>query len=159
MNVYDYAIKMEQTSETYYRGMADDCSDIGLKTILTMLADEEAKHRHALAQMKAGQSQNVQSRLLSRVKNVFAKMAAPVGETCGVSQIDLYKKAQEMEKKNEEFYRQKAGDEQGQAQELLLKMSREEHKHWVILEGIIEFVSRPEQWVVNAEWSHLGETY
>ena len=86
-------------------------------------------------------------------------MAAPVGETCGVSQIDLYKKAQEMEKKNEEFYRQKAGDEQGQAQELLLKMSREEHKHWVILEGIIEFVSRPEQWVVNAEWSHLGETY
>ena len=65
MNVYDYAIKMEQTSETYYRGMADDCSDIGLKTILTMLADEEAKHRHALAQMKAGQSQNVQSRLLS----------------------------------------------------------------------------------------------
>jgi rubrerythrin len=155
MNVYDYAIKMEQTSEKYYRGMAADCSDIGLKTILTMLADEEAKHYHALVQMKAGQSQNVQSKLLSRVKNVFAKMAAPVGKTCGVSQIDLYKKAQEMEKKNEEFYRQKAATEQDQAQELLLKMAREEQKHWVILEGIIEFVSRPEQWVVNAEWNKM----
>jgi len=60
-----------------------------------------------------------------------------------------------MEKKNEEFYRQKAAAEQGQAQELLLKMAKEEHKHWVILEGIIEFVSRPEQWVVNAEWNKM----
>lgn len=33
----------------------------------------------------------------------------------------------------------------------------EEKKHYFLLDNIIEFVSRPEQWLENAEFYHLEE--
>jgi hypothetical protein len=33
----------------------------------------------------------------------------------------------------------------------------EEHKHYLLLERIIDFVSRPEQWLEDAEFYHLED--
>ena len=37
------------------------------------------------------------------------------------------------------------------------KLAEEEKKHYFLLENIIQFVSRPETWLENAEFYHLEE--
>jgi len=74
------------------------------------------------------------------------------------SQIDMYKKAQELEKKSYEFYEEKSGEAELPAQkELMLKIADEEKRHFFLLENIIEFVCKPRIWLENAEFSKPGE--
>jgi rubrerythrin len=41
--------------------------------------------------------------------------------------------------------------------EIFQRLADEEKKHYFLLENIIEFVSRPETWLENAEFYHLEE--
>ena len=74
------------------------------------------------------------------------------------SHLDNYRKAQDIEKKSEDFYRTKAkvakSDEQ---KSVLLKIADEENKHFHLLDNIIDFVQRPKRWLENAEWNNLEE--
>ena len=38
---------------------------------------------------------------------------------------------------------------------MLAQLAAEEEKHDLLLENIIDFLSRPEQWLENAEGQHL----
>lgn len=68
------------------------------------------------------------------------------------------KKAQEIEKKSQIFYLEKADEVNNPSQkEIFLKIADEEKKHYFILENILDFVSRPQNWLENAEWYHLEE--
>jgi rubrerythrin len=40
---------------------------------------------------------------------------------------------------------------------LFLQIAEEEKKHYWILENILNFISRPQNWLENAEWYHLDE--
>jgi rubrerythrin len=42
-------------------------------------------------------------------------------------------------------------------QEIFHKIADEEKKHYLILQEIIDFVSRPQTWLENPEWYHLEE--
>ena len=96
--------------------------------------------------------------ILSHVKNIFMQMKEEKETDVNVSQIGLYKKAQEIEKKSRDFYLEKA-DKAGNSHkgEIFLKIADEEKKHYLILENIIDFVSRPDSWLENPEWYHLDE--
>jgi rubrerythrin len=160
MDVYDYAMQLEKDGETYYRDGAARSINKGLKHILNMLADAEVKHYNILSQMKGGAPVELgEATILKDAKNIFVQMREE-GDFGGssVSEIDLYKGAQEIEKKTENFYREKAvqvGD--AVQQEVLLRMAKEENKHYFILEQVIDFVSRPDHWLENAEFYHLDE--
>ena len=68
------------------------------------------------------------------------------------------KKAQDIEKESREFYLQKADEVQDHCQKgIFRKLAEEENKHYFLLDNIIEFVSRPEQWLENAEFHHLED--
>ncbi len=72
--------------------------------------------------------------------------------------IGLYQKALEIEKATEAFYLEKAEELKGQPQERIFRqIAEEEKKHFFLLQNIIDFVSRPEGWLENAEWYHLDE--
>jgi rubrerythrin len=74
-----------------------------------------------------------------------------------ISEIELYKKALEIEQQSRDFYLEKA-DEVAEAQkEIFLELADEEKKHFFLIENIIDFVSRPERWLENAEFYHLEE--
>ena len=114
MDVFDLAMKMERDGERYYRSLAAESPDKGLSTILTMLANEEVKHFNILKRMKAGGSVHVDEGTIRQdVKNVFQQLQDS-GEKFDftASQVEAYRKAQEIERKSREFYRQKA-DEAG----------------------------------------------
>ena len=160
MDIYEYAMKMEKDGENYYRELAENTNNKGLKNILVMLADEEVKHYNIFRQMKAKEKIEIRdSEIFSRVKNVFTEMRENKEVTdVNFSQIDLYKKAQEIEKRSRDFYLEKADElEEASSKELFLKIADEEKRHYFILEKIIDFVSRPSQWLENPEWHHLEE--
>ena len=97
--------------------------------------------------------------LLTNAKTIFAKIRQS-GEKFdfGDSQIDLYKKAQDIERESRSFYRQKAQESQDPRQKAILnQLAEEENKHYFLLENIIEFVTRPQNWLENAEFHHLEQ--
>jgi len=159
MNIFEYAMQMEKDGEDYYRQLAQQAANKGLKTVLTMLADEEVKHYNTIKKMKTETPQMTETTILIDAKNVFVQIKE-MGEKFdfGIGQPELYKKAQDIEKKSEDFYLEKTNEVKEEHQkESFLRLADEEKKHYFLLENIIEFVSRPETWLENAEFYHLEE--
>jgi len=160
MDVFDYAMQMEKDGENYYREGAARSTNAGMKKIMTMLADAEVKHYNVFKQMKEHEPVSLpEATILRDVKNIFVSMKEKGGsEGIILSEVDFYRKAQEIEKKSEDFYLEKASlVEDAAEKETFLKVAKEENKHYFILDRIIDFVARPEQWLENAEWYHLDE--
>ena len=159
MNIFEYAMQMEKDGENYYHQLAQQTANIGLKTILTMLADEETKHYNAIEKMKTADPQMAETKILTDAKNIFVQIKES-NEEFGfdIGQTELYKKAQDIEKKSRVFYLEKANEvEEEYQKEIFLRLAEEEKKHFFLLENIIEFVSRPEHWLEDAEFFHLEE--
>jgi rubrerythrin len=160
MDIFAYAMQMEKDGERFYREIALKAGSIGIRRILTMLADEEVRHYRAIERMQQGRSEPMEDTyLLDNAKNVFVQMKEEGVEfDADPEQIELYQKAQEIEQRSRQFYEEKAGQAERDDQRLLFeKLAAEEAKHYFLLENLIEFVSRPKQWLENAEWFHLEE--
>jgi rubrerythrin len=158
-NIFDFAMQMEKDGEEYYRQLAQQAGNKGMRTILTLLADEEVKHYNAIEKIKTQQAQIADSEILIDAKNIFVQIKES-GESFdfNINQEELYKKARDIEKKNRDFYTEKANEvTENYQKELFLKLAVEEQKHYVLLDNIIDFISRPEQWLENAEFFHLDD--
>ncbi len=159
MNIFEYAMQMEKDGENYYRQLAWQTANKGLQTILTMLADEEVKHYNAIEKMQTTEPLMAEATILTDARNIFVQIKES-GESFDfdIKQTDLYRKAQDIEKESQDFYTEKADEATEEYQrELFLKLADEERKHYFLLDNIIEFVSKPEYWLENAEFFHLEE--
>ena len=158
MNIYEYAMQLEKDGENFYREIASKTDNSGLKTILTMLADAEVKHYKIFEKMKANEKVQVsEAPSLDSVKNVFIEMRERKQLGADVSQVELYKKAQEIEIKTRDLYLDKAKEAGAEQSEIFLKIAQQENRHYLILEKIISFVSQPDIWLENPEWYHLED--
>lgn len=160
MNIFQFVMEKEKYSEDYYRKLAGEANVKGLQTIFTMLAEEEAKHYSVVEQMKSEVPERVcNTNVLSDAKDVFERMRESTEKfDFDASTTEIYKKAQDIEEDSREFYLQKANEVEDQSQKgIFRKLADEEKKHYFLLENIIEFVSRPETWLENAEFYHLEE--
>lgn len=159
MNIFEYAMQMEKDGEEYYRQLAQQTDNKDLGAILTMLADEEVRHYNTIEKMQTAEPYMTETTILTDAKNIFVQIKES-GESFDfdIRQADLYRKAQDIEKQNQEFYTEKADEVTEKYQkELFVKLADEERKHYFLLENIIELVSRPAYWVENAEFSHFEE--
>jgi rubrerythrin len=158
MDIFEFAIEKEQLSEQFYRELAQRAPHKGLVSIFTMLADEEHGHIEVVTKMKEGlPTQVTETILLTNAKTIFAKMRQSKDKfKFGDSQIDLYRKAQDIEKESRAYYRQKAQESDNPSHKAIFNtLAEEENKHYFLLDNIIEFVSRPQAWLENAEFHHL----
>jgi len=159
MDIYDYAMQMEKDGEDLYRDLANKTVNPGLRTILMMLADAEVRHFKLFQNMKNNNKVAMADiSILNDVKNVFVKMKEEKSLEVDVSQIELYRKAQGIEKMTQDFYEEKAGEVKDESQAgIFLKIANEEKRHYFILESIIDFINRPDSWIENPEWYHMEE--
>ena len=159
MDVFTYAMDMEKESERYYRELGRNCGNIELDSVFGLLADEEAKHHGLLKEMRAGSTvKEIQSQLLADVKTVFQQIRAKGEFTCSLDQVELYERAQEVERKTRVHYLERTEQADDEAERALFeRLAEEEQKHWALLDNIIELVSRPEQWIEDAEFTHLDD--
>jgi len=151
-------MQMEKDGEAFYRDLATKSTSPGIARILTMLADDEVKHHTVLQQMAAQAIPDMpQTTVLSDAKNVFAQMLGADVYLTGL-QVDLFLKAQDIERQSQEFYEQKAGQiADASAKALLLKIAQEEKSHYYLLDNIVQFIDRPRTWLEDAEFTHLDE--
>jgi rubrerythrin len=154
-------MKLEKDSENYYNRLMSKTDDVGLQTILKMLADEEAKHFSIVEQMEKTDicPKLAETNILKNAKDVFMQIKGKSLEfNFDLAQADFYRKAQKFEEKSHQHYLEMSDKVEDEAQKnLLLKLAEEEKKHMFLLENLVEFVSRPETWVENAEFNHLDE--
>lgn len=157
MDIFEFAMQMEKDGEQLYRDLAAKAPSTDLAPVFEMLANEEVKHYSAIQLMQAGNAEMAESTIVDDVKNVFAQMDKPEKEfDLAGGQLDLYKKAQDIEEKSRQFYAEKAEEVDNEKfRDLFLRMAEEEKRHYMLLGDIIDFVSRPTQWLEDAEWNHL----
>ena len=160
MTIFEFAMKMEKDGEAYYREMAEKCRIPGLKHILLMLAEDEVRHYDLLKNMKQQAiAKMAGSTVIKEARNVFAGLRGKKNyfDLQG-SEVELYKKAIEIEKQSEDFYREKCDEvDTDEAGKLLMKLADEEKIHSFLLENMVVFLSRPETWLEDAEFNHLEE--
>lgn len=165
MDIYDFAMKMEQDGEAYYKKMAAMSGNSTLKNILLELAQDEVKHYNIFKKFKGGdfsaasEMQSSSTKVFQGARNIFQKLSSkPQTFDFGVDIISTWREAQKIEKKSEDFYRDKAkSTENEKARKTILLIADEEHKHWTLIENVIRFLERPKQWLENAEWNNLEE--
>jgi rubrerythrin len=165
MDVFEYAMKMEQDGQAYYEKMAAQAGNDALKNILLNLASDEVRHYNIFKKFKEGDlsatkdMKGATSETLNKAKNVFEKLASSKKTMSFPADIvEAWKKAQDIEKKTEDFYREKgAAEKNDKVKKTILLIADEEHKHWALIEHVLQFLDRPKSWLENAEWNHLED--
>lgn len=159
MNIFDYAMKMETDGKNFYLELAEKAPDEGVKNIFEMLARDEEKHYNAIAEAAEKEHVMADTEVLANAKNIFTDMQKRVSSLdLTADQAELYRKAQELEKKSRDFYQEKSREADKEHQRKLFeKLASEEQKHYDLLQNIIDLVERPQQWLEDAEWSHYDE--
>ena len=159
MKIFDMAIELELNGEQFYRSLAEDTNSPGLKSVFNMLADDETKHKAVFENMQENDHSEIKdTAILKEADSVFKELNKDdfLNEE---KQLDVYKKALELEQKSISYYGELidlAEDER--AKDALRKVIGEEEKHSRLLEFIIEYVARPDTWVEDAEF-YLKENY
>ncbi len=163
MNIFEYAMKMEEDGRAFYLEHAEKVGVPELKKVLVELAEDELKHYNLFKAMRDNQSaeyrESTKTTVLTTVKNVFEELKTENKKlSFGKEARSIWEKAREVEKKSEDFYREKAEEVADENQKHVLnRIADEEHKHWLIMEQMIQFLDRPDQWLEDAEWHHLED--
>jgi rubrerythrin len=160
MDIFEFALEKERFSEEYYRDLAQRANHVGLRNILTMLADEEAKHYRTIERMKTETPESVTDvPILERAREVFEQIrVAPKKFDFGISEAELYRKACQIEEQSKKFYLERADEAQDPQQERIFRLlAAEEDKHLYLMENLRMFVSQPETFLENAEMYHFDD--
>ena len=161
MNVFDFAMKMEEDGMAYYEKLASQTSLPGLRTIFTRLAEDEQKHYEIFQELKTSGSVSAMqdTTIIAEAKNVFEALSKEE-ETLKVLKGDLaaYQYAMKIESDSFRFYENAANEEKNPStKKLLIRIAGEEHKHFNVLENIYHFINAPNQYLAWGEFSNLGE--
>jgi rubrerythrin len=161
MNILEFAKKKEQFSIDLYTELAGQSDNEGLKGIFLMLAEEEKKHYKLLSDMAREMPVEVLQSppVLKNASSVFRKMKQDASKfVFPGSEAELYRKARQYEQESSEFYLQKAREVTEPGQRAAFKrLGDEEQRHFVLLDSICDFVSRPLSYLEDAEFSHLED--
>jgi rubrerythrin len=160
MDIYKYAMQMELDGRHFYLDLAEKTKNAGIKSILTMMAESEAKHYNVILDMQKNDKTEYSkdTEVLTKVKNIFIKMKEEKEIDVDVSQVEFYKKALEIDIDSEKFYLERADEEKDpHRKEIFLTLAKEEKSHCVLLENIVNLVSQPDTWIENPEWYHIDE--
>jgi rubrerythrin len=163
MNVFEYAMKMETDGRNFYLEHAEKVNIPQLKKVLLQLADDELKHFNIFKAMAEGHNasykEGEKTTILATVKNVFEEMKQEGKEFDFAEEAkQIWQEAFDVEKKAEAFYREKANELEDEGQKLILnRIADEEHRHWITMQNVIQFLDRPNHWLEDAEWGNLED--
>jgi rubrerythrin len=163
MNIFEYAMQMETDGRNYYLDHAAKITQPELKKILVEMADDELKHYNLFKALRDGHAtdykEESRTAIFATAKNVFEEMkAANKDYTFPGDARKIWEVARDVEKKSEAFYREQASVvDRPEQKNVLTKIADEEHRHWVILNNVLDYLNRPHQFLENAEWNGLEE--
>jgi rubrerythrin len=159
MTVFEFALEKEKSSEELYRRLSEKATNKGLKRICDMLADEENSHCKVIEEMRKNAPAQVKSTTIpNEAVHIFIGMHDSAERfDFDVTELQLYQKARDMEKESEIFYHRQAKAAGEALRGIFRKLSAEEHKHYVLLQNICDFVAKPQTFLENAEFNHIKD--
>ena len=159
MNVFEFALQKEKSSEELYRMLSTQATNKGLKKICDMLADEEKAHCKIIEQMSKNAPAQVKATSLpDDAIEIFSKMRESAESfDFDVTQLQLYQKARDIEKESEHFYLEQSQIAGEALRDIFRKLAAEEHKHYFLLQCICDFVAKPQTFLENAEFNHIKD--
>ncbi len=161
MNVFDFAMEMEDDGYKYYKNLASAATLPGLKTVFTSLAEDERKHYEIFRSLKDGKQTPAmpETESLDTAKNVFLLLPRDAEGLKDITEtLAAYKHAMKLEADSFRFYEDAAATENDAGvRDLLLQIAVEEHKHFNIIENVYNFINAPNLHLEWGEFSNLGE--
>ena len=160
MNVFDFAMKMEEDGKAFYEKLATETSVHELKTIFSMLAAAEEEHLEAIAAMKKDTPPGTaDSKVLEKTKNVFKGLLERKGTLEMLKgDPDGYRHVIKIAMAGIKLYEEMAGKETNPAAaKILLMLADEERRHLEIMENIYDFAEAPKDFLAWGEFSNLKE--
>ena len=161
MNVFDFAMKMEEDGKAYYEQLASQTSLPGLRTIFTRLAEDEQKHYEIFQELKTSGSVPAMqdTTIIADAMNIFEDLPKEGKTLKGLAgALAAYQHAMKIEADSFRFYESAASEEKIPAtKKLLMRIAAEEHKHFDVLDNIFQFINAPSQYLAWAEFTNLEE--
>ncbi len=157
MDILKFAIEMEKEGEQYYKEQAQHNRDNGLYTVFMNLAKDECHHAQIIENKIKGIAYQPEPTISNQTKNVFDGLDDFDVEIKEIpQQLDAYRMALQKEQESIDLYKKllKEATEDKSLFEFLIK---QEEEHFRILDEIVKLVSRPNEWVEDAEFGKREE--
>ena len=164
MNPYQYAMNLEEEGKKFYLEQAAKMTDPTLKKIYEELAADEQRHFAIFKAMLEGKAADVKAAfktdILKTTKRVFQELKDSK-QKLGDYPSDVREAwihARDIEDNAEGFYKEQAAKATSEKEKnTWLMIASEEHKHYVAMDNVVNFIDRPNQWLEDAEWSNLDK--
>lgn len=159
MGLIDEAIALEERAETNYRSASEIMTDVGARKILTLLADEEARHVNVLRTMNVGALQSEVSLIDAALDWVGGGIEGGAASLSSDGSLrDTLKSAMEMERVTEAFYRERAETtDDTEITALFARLAGIEKGHYLFVSSLVEYYDRPAEWIESAEFGLRDE--
>lgn len=159
MNAIDYALTLEEAGKNYYNEQALKAQKEEIRSLFVMLAEDEIRHYKIIEKFKEGIFEYLPTSTFDNVPNLFKNLKEESAVFLDKQNLlDVYSKAIDVEIKSRDLYKQMALESTNKLEkEILEKISIEEDKHRIILENLMEFIRKGQEWVESAEFSHIEE--
>lgn len=161
MNVFDFALKMEEDGKAFYEKLAAETGVPELRTIFSLLAAAEDEHRKAIEAMKKDvPPAKADSKVLEKAKNAFQELLERKDAALAMLKKDAdgFQHVIRIAMAGIKLYEEMAEKETNEAAAKLLRMlAEEERKHLEIMENIYDFVEAPKDFLAWGEFTNLKE--
>ncbi len=159
MNAIDYALAFEEEGKNFYNELALKAKKDEIRSIFLMLADDELRHYKIIEKFKEGVYEYLHTSTFNNVPTLFQKLKSQnTAFSDNQSLLDTYNSAIQIEIQSRDFYKQQAlSSSSPKEKEILEILSKEEDKHRIILENLMEFIRKSQEWVESAEFSHIND--
>ena len=160
MNIFDFAIEMEQSGRDFYQQLAQSAEQEGVRNIFQRVADDEQQIMERLRRMRAAtrQPEQIESTALTRLRNIF-NSGRNIDKGCHLADdLGAYRFAIEAQRRLQQLYETAAGKEDNlQARKLLHLIAREEQREVASLQRLYDFANAPNEFLAWGEFSNLEE--
>lgn len=160
MNIFDFAIDMEQSCRDFYQQLAKTAEQEGVRNIFQRVADDEQRIMDRLRRMRAAtpHPEQIESATLIRLRNIFHS-GRNIDKGCHLADdLGAYRFAIEAQSRLQKLYETAASKEDNQQARKLLKLiAREEQREVESLQQLFDFANAPNEFLAWGEFSNLGQ--
>ncbi len=158
-NYWEIAKEMEKEGRKFYKKLADESELKELKGVFNFLAQQEEGHYKAFCQLEGDEEIPFEEKVdaVQKAREIFSKVVPDFSVPSEINvAAETYKKARTLELSAVKYYSSLLESADSEKQKRVLKqIIKEEESHAQVLDALIDFISRPNEWLENAEFTHL----
>lgn len=160
-SIIQIALETETRGYEYFKSLAEKCNyNVGVKTILEMLAKEQQKQIKLLKQWEDKTDiEYGSSAFFEDSRHILQDLQSKIDEfSCSIDHLALYEHAKELQEKALQNYQNAKSEIHNEHfVGFLGQLIAQKQKQIILLDNIIELLLRPEQWVESSEFTKLDD--